>query len=69
MLRNVLLNQIIFFLKKKNRYSKEDNSSSYDSDEEECGAREVLLISQENLNDDHGIYKEDETDAEEDSQT
>ena len=48
------------YFQRKSLYSKEDNSSSDDSDEEECGAREVLFISQETQNDDNEIFEEDE---------
>jgi hypothetical protein len=48
------------FHKKKSLYSKEDNSSSYESDGEERDVREVLFITQENHNDDHKNFETDE---------
>jgi hypothetical protein len=48
------------FHKKKSLYSKEDNSSSDESDGEERDVREVLFITQETQNDDHKNSETDE---------
>jgi hypothetical protein len=55
------------FHKKKSLYSKEDNSSSDESDGEEREVREVLFITQETQNDDHKNSETDEINYEEES--